>query len=184
MVGPLLLVLLLWQAPGAPPPLPPAAGAALAQSLEDARRHQRHLWRDTAAMNADGTVTVFVEIARGDRRKWEFNIARNRREVTRVIPEDVGGYPVNYGFVPQTMSYDGDPFDGLVLGPALPGGTLVRGAIVGILHHEDEKGLTRYKRHEGKVSRVLGWGPADVGLAFVRATHTFFRRARAQGGER
>jgi inorganic pyrophosphatase len=58
-----------------------------------------------------------------------------------VIPEAIGGYPVNYGFVPQTISYDGDPFDILVLGPALPGGTLVRGAIVGLLHMEDEKGL-------------------------------------------
>jgi inorganic pyrophosphatase len=58
-----------------------------------------------------------------------------------VIPEAIGGFPVNYGFVPQTVSYDGDPFDILVLGPALPGGTIVRGAIVGLMYMEDEKGL-------------------------------------------
>jgi inorganic pyrophosphatase len=58
-----------------------------------------------------------------------------------VLPRAVGGYPVNYGFVPQTVSYDGDPFDALVLGRTLRGGALVRGEIVGILHMEDEKGV-------------------------------------------
>ena len=48
---------------------------------------------------------------------------------------------MNYGFVPQTVSYDGDPFDVLVLGPALPGGELVLGVIVGVMFMEDEKGL-------------------------------------------
>jgi inorganic pyrophosphatase len=57
-----------------------------------------------------------------------------------MISERIGGYPVNYGFVPQTISYDGDPFDVLVLGPSLPGGELVRGVIVGLMYMEDEKG--------------------------------------------
>ena len=57
------------------------------------------------------------------------------------MSEQVGSYPVNYGFVPQTVSYDGDPFDVLVLGPALPGGEIVRGMIVGAMYMEDEKGL-------------------------------------------
>ena len=63
------------------------------------------------------------------------------RAVDRVIPESVGGYPVNYGFVPQTVSYDGDPFDALVLGPPINGGETVRGIIVGLMYMEDEKGL-------------------------------------------
>ena len=58
-----------------------------------------------------------------------------------MIPESVGGYPVNYGFVPQTVSYDGDPFDALVLGPAIDGGETVRGVVVGLMYMEDEKGL-------------------------------------------
>ena len=65
----------------------------------------------------------------------------NRRAVNRTLPERVGGYPVNYGFVPQTISYDGDPFDVLVLGPPLEGAQLVTGAIVGLMRMEDEKGL-------------------------------------------
>ncbi len=127
---------------GAPPRvLPPVAVAALAQSVTAAATHRAHVWRDTAPTNADGTVNGYVEIARGDRRKWEFDMAANRREIDRMIPAATGGYPVNYGFVPQTVSYDGDPFDVLVLGPAAEGGRIVRGVAVGIMFMEDEKGL-------------------------------------------
>ena len=89
----------------------------------------------------DQTVNAYVEIARGDRRKWEFDMRTHARKIDRMIPADIGGYPVNYGFVPQTISYDGDPFDALVLGPPLPAGRLVRGLIVGVMFMEDEKGL-------------------------------------------
>src|SRR5688572_28861512 len=68
-------------------------------------------------------------------------MGKNARAIDRVMPEDIGGYPVNYGFVPQTVSYDGDPFDVLVLGPPLGGGELVRGVAVGLMAMEDEKGL-------------------------------------------
>ena len=120
--------------------LPATAAAQLAESLAASKSHARHTWRDTPPLNDDGTVNGYVEIARGDRRKWEFNMAANERAIDRTIPEQVGGYPVNYGFVPQTVSYDGDPFDILVLGPPIEGGRVVRGAIVGLMLMEDEKG--------------------------------------------
>jgi inorganic pyrophosphatase len=168
------------------------------------------VWRDTEPLGADGTLVGYVEITRGERTKWEFDIAANRRAVDRVMNESVGGYPVNYGFVPQTISFDGDPFDVLVLGPPLAGGELVRGRIVGILYMDDEKGpdmkvvmspvagpveLTDadrasiggffdvYKepeRAEGKWSKVLGWGPAADGRQMVEKTHGFFEQGRAR----
>ena len=126
----------------APPrELPAVAVVQLARSLTAAKETTHNVWRDTTPLNADGTVTGYIEIARGDRRKWEFDIAHNARAIDRVMPAGVGGYPVNYGFVPQTISYDGDPFDILVLGPPIEGGRVVRGAIVGLMHMEDEKGL-------------------------------------------
>jgi inorganic pyrophosphatase len=124
-----------------PGTLPAAATAALAASLDAATAHPKHVWRDTPALNSDGSVNAFVEIPRGERRKWEFDMKLNALALDRVIPEDLGGYPVNYGFVPQTVSYDGDPFDALVLGEPLPRGQLVRGVIVGLMLMEDEKGL-------------------------------------------
>jgi inorganic pyrophosphatase len=100
-----------------------------------------HQWRDTPPTNSDGTVNAYIEIARGDRRKWEFDMSTNQRAIDRMIPIAIGGYPVNYGFVPQTISYDGDPFDVLVLGPPLRDGRFVRGVAVGVMFMEDEKGL-------------------------------------------
>jgi inorganic pyrophosphatase len=125
----------------APDALPAIAAAQLAKSLEAARAHSRHVWRDTPPRNPDGTVNAYIEISRGDRRKWELDMRANVRAVDRLIPERIGGYPVNYGFVPQTVSYDGDPFDALVLGPAIDGGETVRGLVVGLMYMEDEKGL-------------------------------------------
>ena len=125
----------------APNVLPSMATAKLAQSLDAARVHARHVWRDNPPKSPDGTVNAYIEIARGDRQKWELDMRANARAIDRVMPESVGGYPVNYGFVPQTVSYDGDPFDALVLGPPIAGGETVRGVIVGLMYMEDEKGL-------------------------------------------
>ncbi len=50
-------------------------------------------------------------------------------------------YPCNYGFVPHTLSADGDPVDVLVIAPyALPTGVVVRCRPLGMLAMEDEAG--------------------------------------------
>jgi inorganic pyrophosphatase len=156
-----------------PNELPAFATSQLTRSLAEAGSFPKHVWRDTPPMNDDGTVNSYVEIPRGDRRKWEFRIAANARAIDRVIPEQIGGYPVNYGFVPQTISYDGDPFDVLVLGPPIAGGRMVRGVIVGLMFMNDEKG------YDAKVvvSRATGNRPdhsltdqdrRDIGSYFER----------------
>lgn len=51
-------------------------------------------------------------------------------------------YPCNYGFVPNTLSDDGDPTDVLVVAPvALPAGSVIRCRPVGVLQMEDEAGM-------------------------------------------
>ena len=136
----ILSAIVTGQEPAPPNELPASATTQLARSLADSTAHATHLWRDTPPLNQDGTVNAYVEISRGDRRKWEFAMSSNARAIDRIIPEEIGGYPVNYGFVPQTVSYDGDPFDVLVLGASIPGGRIVRGVIVGLMFMEDEKG--------------------------------------------
>jgi inorganic pyrophosphatase len=132
-------VLLIAAQSTAPAELPASAAVNLVQSLTKAAPHRDHVWRDRPPM-LNGLVNAYIEIPLGERRKYELDIAKNARVVDRVMPEKIGGYPVNYGIVPQTMSYDGDPFDVLVLGPALPGGEIVAGVIVGLMRMEDEKG--------------------------------------------
>ncbi len=51
-------------------------------------------------------------------------------------------YPGNYGFIPQTLSQDGDPIDVLVIAPvAVVSGAIVRCRPVGALLMEDQAGL-------------------------------------------
>ncbi|MGE4313322.1 MAG: inorganic diphosphatase [Pseudobdellovibrionaceae bacterium] len=51
-------------------------------------------------------------------------------------------YPGNYGFIPHTLSDDGDPVDVLVIGrtPVMPG-AVMRFRPVGVLIMEDESGM-------------------------------------------
>jgi inorganic pyrophosphatase len=155
------------QQPTAPAELPPMATTKLAESLAASKAHASSVWRDVPPMNADGTVNGYIEISRGDRRKFEFNMKANERVIDRTIPAEIGGYPVNYGIVPQTVSYDGDPFDILVLGPPLAGGSLVRGIILGLMHMEDEKGWD---------SKVVVSPPAPDGKPRYRLTAADQRR--------
>ena len=162
-----------------PSTLPATAVKTLATSLDAARGHKKHEWRDTSPTNSDGTVNAYIEIARGDRRKWEFDMRANRPAIDRTIPVSIGGYPVNYGFVPQTVSYDGDPFDVLVLGPPLPEGRFVRGIAVGVMYMEDEKGL------DSKVvlSRVDGSGRPmhQLTAAIQNEIGSYFGRYKREG---
>ncbi len=51
-------------------------------------------------------------------------------------------YPFNYGFLPHTLSEDGDPVDVAVLGqvPVTPG-VIIRSRPIGVLIMEDEAGM-------------------------------------------
>lgn len=172
MLSGLLLAVQLLAGP--PPTLPPSAVAQLQESLRDSQRHRMHVWRDLPPLNPDGTINVYIEISRGDRRKWELDMERNTRAIDRRMPDDPGGYPVNYGFVPQTVSYDGDPFDVLVLGAPIAGGSIVRGVIVGLMHMEDEKGLdskvviSRVGPGGGTYGRLTDWERERIGTYFAR----------------
>lgn len=112
----------------------------LRESLRATEAHASHVWRDVAPFNADGTLNAYIEIPKGESTKWEFDLEKNDRVVDRMLHPSLDGYPVNYGFVPQTFAFDGDPFDVLVLGPALEGGEMVRGVVVGTMQMDDEKG--------------------------------------------
>ncbi len=145
-----LLIVALQARPGPPDVLPAAATSKLAASLKAAAAHKKHIWRDTPPFGLSGRsspaeaeelVRGFIEIPRGGRQKFELDMAKNAPAVDRILSEKIGGYPINYGIVPQTVSYDGDPFDILVLGPPIATGQFVTGVVVGLMRMEDETGL-------------------------------------------
>lgn len=50
-------------------------------------------------------------------------------------------YPCNYGYIPQTISDDGDPVDVLVIAPfPIQVGAVIRARAIGVLNMDDEAG--------------------------------------------
>lgn len=85
-------------------------------------------------------VDVLIEIPQGSRNKYEYDHRRQRLVLDRVLYASVH-YPTDYGFIPDTLSEDGDPVDVLVVvhEPTFPG-CLVRARPIGVLEMADEKG--------------------------------------------
>src|SRR5699024_479928 len=51
-------------------------------------------------------------------------------------------YPCNYGYIPQTLSEDGDPVDVLVIAPfPVQVGSVIRCKALGVMQMEDEAGI-------------------------------------------
>ena len=63
---------------------------------------------------APETVNALIEIPQGSRSKYEVDKVTGLLRLDRVIYSSFH-YPVNYGFIPQTLGEDGDPLDILVL---------------------------------------------------------------------
>jgi inorganic pyrophosphatase len=89
---------------------------------------------------APEVVNVLIEVPLDSRVKYEFDKDIEMVMVDRFLFFDKG-YPANYGFIPNTLSGDGDPVDVLVLSPlpVVPGTVMVAKPI-GMLETEDESG--------------------------------------------
>jgi inorganic pyrophosphatase len=85
-------------------------------------------------------IEVIIEIPRGSRNKYEYDHETGAIRLDRVLHSAVH-YPADYGFVPNTLSKDGDPVDVLVLtlDPTFPG-CHVPARPIGVLRMIDEKG--------------------------------------------
>lgn len=59
-------------------------------------------------------VNAMIEIPQGSRTKYEIDKTTGLLKLDRVIYSSFH-YPVNYGFIPQTLGHDHDPLDILVL---------------------------------------------------------------------
>ena len=85
-------------------------------------------------------VNVLIEVPLDSRVKYEFDKETEMITVDRFLFFDKG-YPANYGFIPDTLSGDGDPVDVLVLCPLpLAPGVVIEAKPIGMLETEDEKG--------------------------------------------
>lgn len=105
-------------------------------------RGEKHYLTGYDPINLDGTYNVVIEIPAGTTAKYETNNQTGMLELEQKggAPRYVQylGYPVNYGAIPRSVMLkskggDGDSVDVLVLGQAVPRGSVVRGRPIGVL---------------------------------------------------
>lgn len=86
-------------------------------------------------------INVVIEIPQGSNIKYELDKDSGAIVVDRFLFTPMF-YPLNYGFIPNTLSEDGDPTDVLVLSrQAVVPGAVIRARPVGVLLMEDESGV-------------------------------------------
>ncbi|OFS84698.1 inorganic pyrophosphatase [Oligella sp. HMSC05A10] len=99
-----------------------------------------------------------VNVPAGSKTPDEFNVVieipMNSDPIKYEICEETGAllvdrimlaamhYPLNYGYIPQTLSLDGDPVDVLVKTPyPIQAGAVIKCRTIGVLEMEDEAGV-------------------------------------------
>lgn len=133
-----------------------------------------------AGHNTPDDINVIIEIAaKSSPVKYEMDKESGVLQVDRFIGTHMH-YPCDYGFIPQTLSEDGDPVDVLVVAPfpLLPG-SLIRCRPIGVLRMTDES---------GKDAKILAvpidklcastrhlHAPNDLGEHWLSATSHFFQ---------
>jgi inorganic pyrophosphatase len=100
-----------------------------------------NLDRVDAGRNVPDEINVIIEIpAHSDPVKYEVDKQTGAMFVDRFMSTAMH-YPCNYGYVPRTLSADGDPVDVMVVTPVpLISGSVVRCRPVGLLKMTDESG--------------------------------------------
>jgi inorganic pyrophosphatase len=86
-------------------------------------------------------INVVIEIPQGSSVKYELDKDSGMVEVDRFLFTPMY-YPLNYGFIPNTLSDDDDPTDVLVVSrESVFPGSVLRSRPVGVLEMEDEDGV-------------------------------------------
>jgi inorganic pyrophosphatase len=133
-----------------------------------------------AGRNVPDDINVIIEIpSHSDPIKYEVDKKTGVVMVDRFVGTCMH-YPCDYGFVPQTLSEDGDPVDVLVVSPyPLFPGAVIRCRPIGMLRMTDESGpdakilavpvdklSTRYRDVQK---------PEDLGKDFLATVEHFFQ---------
>ncbi|WP_080796730.1 inorganic diphosphatase [Corynebacterium pacaense] len=86
------------------------------------------------------SVEVTVEIPKGSRNKYEIDHETGRVHLDRYLFTPMA-YPLDYGFIDNTLGEDGDPLDALVILPeSVFPGVVVDARVVGVFRMTDEAG--------------------------------------------
>lgn len=100
------------------------------------------LMRVSSGRDVPNEINVIIEIPmHGEPVKYEVDKETGALFVDRFMTTSMF-YPTNYGYIPHTLSEDGDPVDVLVVTPIpLLSGSVIRCRVVGMLKMTDESGV-------------------------------------------
>jgi inorganic pyrophosphatase len=91
--------------------------------------------------SSDLEADVFIEIAKNSHIKYEYDKELKSLICDRVLHTPFK-YEFNYGFIPSTLSLDGDPIDVVVLmDDELVPGCYIKCKFLGVLETTDDKGV-------------------------------------------
>jgi inorganic pyrophosphatase len=98
----------------------------------------KHPWHEVSTgSNPPDHVNAFIEIPKGSRAKYEIDKDSGLIKLDRVIYASMY-YPLNYGFIPQTLGEDHDPLDIVVLTQvAVVPGCLIPSKVIGVMQMID-----------------------------------------------
>jgi inorganic pyrophosphatase len=100
-------------------------------------------------------VNCIIEIPKGTNTKYEYDEKLNIFKLDRCLVSSLQ-YPINYGFIPQTIALDNDPLDVLVFNhDPIDRGVLVSCRVLGVLGFIDGGEV------DNKLIAVPDWSPRE-----------------------
>lgn len=123
-------------------------------------------------------VNAIIEIPKGSRTKYEVDKTTGLLKMDRIIYSSFH-YPINYGFIPQTLGLDNDPLDILVIcSQSLHPLCLVEGRVIGNMQMIDSG------EHDDKIIAVASKDPSvnhinhveDLPKHFVSELRNYFEQ--------
>ena len=100
-------------------------------------------------------VNCIIEIPKGTNTKYEYDEKLNIFKLDRCLVSSLQ-YPINYGFIPQTIALDDDPLDVLVFNhDPIDRGVLVSCRVLGVL------GFVDGGKIDNKLITVPDWSPKE-----------------------
>lgn len=130
--------------------------------------------RSTARRRTAVEVEMVVEVPQGSRNKYEMDHDTGRIRLDRMLFTSTR-YPLDYGFIPDTLAEDGDPLDAMVmLGEATFPGCTVAARPLGVFWMSDEHGP------DAKILAVPAGDPRYAGLHEIDDVPVHLRREITQ----
>ena len=108
--------------------------------------------------NVPEIVNAIIEIPKGSQAKYELDKKSGLIKLDRVLFSSVH-YPANYGFIPRTLSDDGDPLDILVLSSIeVDPLCLIEAKVIGLMRMVDD---------DEKDDKIIAIAKNDVSLNYI-----------------